>query len=111
MDSDDSDDDDDLEDVPDTREFTPLDVEGFNALGLSQVGTNAPAYMEMPDDDEDEDDNSDTEDVQIQAGDALVVVAKTEEVSDYLVLSARVVFHDWFSQMQLGFCCLGSSRV
>jgi hypothetical protein len=75
-----SDDDDDLADVPDTREYTPVDLEGLNALGLSQVGTNAPAYM-GDDGDDDDDDGSDAEDVRIQPGDAIVVIAKTEEVS------------------------------
>jgi hypothetical protein len=77
----DSDSDDDLNDVPDTREYAPLDIEGMNALGLSHVGTNAPAYMDFNGDGEEEDDASDMEDVQIQPGDALFVVAKTEEVS------------------------------
>lgn len=82
MDSDDSgDEDDDLEDVPDTREYTPLDVDGFNSLGLSQIGTNAPSYMETPGEDEEEDDGSEAEDVQIHPDDAIVVVAKTEDVS------------------------------
>ena len=78
MDSD-GDSDDELEDVPDTREYTPIDVEGLNSLGLSQIGTNAPAYMDDPEDDE-ADEGSEAEDVKIQADDAIVVVAKTEEV-------------------------------
>ncbi len=95
--SDDSedDDDDDLADVPDTREYTPIDVEGLTSLGLSHVGTNAPTYM--GDDDEDED--SDAEDVQIQVGDAMVVVAKTEEVSIFeysLVLSLVFISTQFF---------------
>lgn len=78
MDDDYSDDsDDDLADVPDTREYTPIDLEGLTSLGLSHVGTNAPTYMG----DDDEEDDSDAEDVQLQADDALVVVAKTEDVS------------------------------
>jgi len=83
MDSNDSDDDDDddLADVPDTREYTPLDVDGFTSLGLSHVGTNAPSYMEMEGEGDDEDDESEAEDVHIQADDALVVVAKTDDVS------------------------------
>jgi hypothetical protein len=81
-DNDESDDDDDLEDVPDTREYTPVDLEGLNAIGLSQVGTSAPAYMD--DDENDDDDNdSEAEDVMIRPDDAIVVVAKTEEVSYY----------------------------
>ena len=76
----DNDSDDELDDVPDTREYTPIDVEGLNSLGLSQVGTNAPAYMDEPENGE-EDDGSEAEDVKIKADDALVVVAKTEEVS------------------------------
>jgi len=75
----DSDDDDDLADIPDTRDFMPVDIEGLNAIGFSQVGTNSPAYME--DDGSDGDDGSDAEDVLIRSTDAIVVVAKTEEVS------------------------------
>jgi hypothetical protein len=89
MDSDDSDDsdDDDLADVPDTREYTPIDLEGLKAMGFSQAGTNAPAYMNLPENgEEDEDDDSEAEDVQIQPDDAIVVVAKTEEVSNATTL-------------------------
>lgn len=75
----DSDDDDDLADIPDTRDFMPVDIDGLNAIGFSQVGTNSPAYME--DDGSDGDDGSDAEDVLIRSTDAIVVVAKTEEVS------------------------------
>lgn len=74
------DDDDDLDDVPDTREYTPVDLEGLKAIGLSQVGTNAPAYMDEYESDDDEND-SEAEDVMIRPDDAIVVVAKTEEVS------------------------------
>jgi hypothetical protein len=93
MDSDDSDEDDDLADVPDTREFTALDVEGFKAMGLSQVGTSAPTYMDLPGEGDDgEDDDSEAEDVQIQPGDALLVVAKTEEVSYWIALRIPVYY-------------------
>jgi hypothetical protein len=78
MDSDDSDDD-DLDDVPDTREYTPLDVEGLQNMGISQAG-NGPSYMDFPAD-VDVDDDSETDDVQIRPDDALVVIAKTEDVS------------------------------
>ena len=74
-DSDDDDSDDDLRDVPDTREFMPLNVEGFEAMGL----TNTGGFLE---DDEEYDDQSDAEDVRISPNDAILVVAKTEEVSD-----------------------------
>ena len=74
--SDESVSDDDLADVPDTREYMPIDVEGLNSMGFSQVGTNAPAYL----DDDDNDDGSDAEDVKLRASDSIVVVAKTEEV-------------------------------
>jgi hypothetical protein len=84
MDSD-SDESDDLNDVPDTREYEPIDLEGLNALGISQVGTNAPAYMNGLEDEED--DASDIEDVQIQPGDAIIVVAKTEEVGSCIASS------------------------
>jgi len=84
----DSDSDDDLNDIPDTREFAPLNMEGINSLGLSHVGTNAPSYMNLNADGEEEDDASDNEDVQIQPGDAIVVVAKTEE--DFATLEVNV---------------------
>lgn len=81
----DEDSDDDLDDVPDTREYTPLDVEGLQNMGISHAGGNGPAYMDGDDgDDDDDDDNSEAEDVQIRADDALVVVAKTEDVSIYI---------------------------
>lgn len=80
--SDDSDydSDDDLADVPDTREFEPVDVDGLQAMGLSQVGINGgTALMEGLEQDDAED--SDAEDVRITEDDALVLVAKTEDVS------------------------------
>lgn len=73
------DDDDDLADVPDTREYTPVDLEGLKAIGLSQVGTNAPAYMDDLGDGDDDND-SEADDVMIRPNDAIIVVAKTEEV-------------------------------
>ncbi len=78
-DSDDGDSDDDLADVPDTREYMPVDLDGLNAMGFSHVGTNAPAYLQ---DDDEDDDASDAEDVKIRSTDSIVVVAKTEEVSN-----------------------------
>lgn len=79
MDSDDSDD--DLDDVPDTREYTPLDLDAFDSLGISKVGTKTPTYMEMLEGGDGEDDDSDAADVQIRDGDALLVIAKADEVS------------------------------
>ena len=88
-DSDEEDSDDDLADVPDTREYTPVDLEGLNAIGLSQIGTNAPAYMGGDDEDDDNDDeDSDADDVIIQPGDAIVVVAKTED--DFAALEQQI---------------------
>lgn len=86
----DSDDDDDLADIPDTRDFMPVDIEGLNAIGFSQVGTNSPAYME--DDGSDGDDGSDAEDVLIRSTDAIVVVAKTEE--EFATLEVHVYEQD-----------------
>lgn len=114
MDSGDSDDDDDLDDVPDTREYTPLDVEGFTNLGLSQVGTSAPSYMEMQGEGEEEDDDSEAEDVQIQADDAIVVVAKAEDVSlleTCLRFDFVVPFLNNSDLKSPGFCVFGSSRI
>jgi len=79
--SDGSDDDDDnLEDVPDTREFTPIDVEGLEAMGFGDglLGGDMP-----PDEDD-----SEAEDVRITPDDAIVVVAKTEE--DFASLEVHV---------------------
>jgi hypothetical protein len=81
-DSESSDSDDDLADVPDTREYTPIDVEGLTAMGLSQVGSNAPMYME---DNDEEEDDSIADDVKLGPDDAIIVVAKTEEVSSNVV--------------------------
>jgi len=78
----DDDSDDDLNDVPDTREFEDVDVEGLQAMGLSHVGMNGGNMML----DEEEDDESEAEDVRISADDALVAVAKTEDVSVLLLL-------------------------
>jgi hypothetical protein len=75
-DDDDASDDDDVE-VPDTREFEALDLEGMQAMGLSQVGTNGGGLMLG----EVEDDESELEDVRISADDAMILVAKTEDVS------------------------------
>jgi hypothetical protein len=77
-----SDSEDDLDDVPDTREYTPIDVEGLTAMGLSQVGSNAPMYME---DNDEEEDDSIADDVKLAPDDAIIVVAKTEEVSSNVV--------------------------
>jgi hypothetical protein len=75
-----SDDDDDLEDVPDTREYVPVDVEGLAAMGLNQIG-GVGGGMDFDDDDGDNDDDaSDLEDVRISEDDAIVLVAKTEDV-------------------------------
>ena len=73
MDSDD--DDDELEDVPDTREYMPLDVEGLEAMGLGDGGFGDANANDMF-----ADDDSDAEDVRITPDDAVMVVAKTEEV-------------------------------
>jgi hypothetical protein len=83
MDSDgesDDDDFDDLDDVPDTREYDPVDVEGLEAMGMSHVST-ANGAMYMDDLDGGESENSETDDVRLTSNDAVVVVAKTEEVS------------------------------
>lgn len=68
------DDDEDLADVPDTREYTPIDVEGLQSMGLSQVGGSGLADI-------DDDDNSELDDVKLTADDALAVIVKTEDVS------------------------------
>jgi hypothetical protein len=78
--SDDDDDDDDLDDIPDTREYEPINVEGLESMGFHQAGSNAPMYMDG--DEEFDDDDSEADDIRLNENDAIVVVAKTEEVSD-----------------------------
>lgn len=70
---------DDLTDVPDTREYMPVDVEGLQAIGISQVGLTSAGMM--ADMGNDKDDDSDMEDIRISPDDAIVCVAKTEDVS------------------------------
>ena len=82
-DDDDDDSDDDLADVPDTREFMPVDVEGLEAMGLSAAGLGGALN-----EDDDDDDASDLEDTNLRPGDAMVVVAKTEE--DFASLEVHV---------------------
>lgn len=96
---DESGDDDDLADVPDTREFTPLDVEGLRSVG---IGGTLPDGLTMKDlenmtsngagdidgSDEDEEDEEDLRDVEIQQTDAVLVLAKAEE--DYASLEVNV---------------------
>ena len=88
----DSDVDDDLHDIPDTREYMPLDVQGLQSLGIGGSALKGEGYTvddlrnmtdnDVLDDlDEDEDDEDYLEDVRIRKGDALIVVAKTEDVS------------------------------
>jgi len=70
----DDDDEDDLRHVEDTREYMPIDVEGLESMGLSN--SSGPMYFAEDEDDE----NSDVEDTNLSPDDALIVVAKTEEV-------------------------------
>ena len=77
-DEDDDDDEDDLNDVPDMREFMPVDADGLNSMGLYGIGMGAGADMEEMNFDEDD---SEAEDVRLTEDDALVLVAKTEDVS------------------------------
>jgi hypothetical protein len=84
-DDDDDDDDDDLADIPDTREFMPLDVEGLEAMGLSHGGT-------MMYEDDDDDDESEAEDVRLTEDDAIILVAKTEEVRNMDLIPCKRFF-------------------
>jgi hypothetical protein len=80
----DDDDEDDLADVPDTREYEPVDVEGLEAMGLAHAGTTGGMYANLGD----EDDDSDMDEVKLSDDDALIVVAKTEEVcTDFNLMS------------------------
>ncbi|GKY94152.1 hypothetical protein MPSEU_000381300 [Mayamaea pseudoterrestris] len=85
----DDDSDDDLNDVPDTREYMALDVQGLEAMGLSQVGGR---YTDMQMDElgnqEDDDDESDIADVALSPTDAILVVGKAED--DFASLEVHV---------------------
>jgi hypothetical protein len=86
-------DDDDLHDIPDTREYMPLDVNGLQSLGIGggrKEGYSIDDLRNITDNDvydddldEDEDDEDDLDDIKIREEDALIVVAKTEDVSLY----------------------------
>jgi nitrogen regulatory protein PII len=87
----DQDSDDDLDDVPDTREFEPINLAGMQAMGISHVhggGVQGAAFL----DDQNEDDNSEAEDVALTPDDALIVVAKTEDVRSLSVVPLIVQF-------------------
>lgn len=79
---DDDDDGDDLDDVPDTREYMPTDVKGLEAMSFG--GYSGMNEFEEGMDDGDDDNDSDVEDTNLKPDDALVIVAKTEEVCVYL---------------------------
>lgn len=110
----DSEEEDDLADIPDTREYMPIDVEGLQSIGIGRGsgglampsggygGEDGDGRYTMADlknmtknnhefldeDVDDEDDEDDANDVQLHDGDALLVVAKTEE--DYASLEINV---------------------
>jgi len=102
---DDSEDEDDLADVPDTREFTPLDLEGLHAMGIggsSGKGSGGDEGYTLEDlqnmtmnnddlndeEDDEEEDEDDIDDVKIRDQDALILVAKAEE--DFASLEINV---------------------
>jgi hypothetical protein len=77
----DEEDDDDLADVPDTREYVPTDIKGLEAM-------NFGGYTGMNDFEEGDevDDDSDVEDTNLKPDDALIIVAKTEEVRCFICI-------------------------
>ena len=83
---------DDLADVPDTREFEPIDLEGLQAMGLNQIGNSA---MHMEGLGEEDDDASEVENVRITDTDAVVLVAKTDEVSRVSHMVRRKIVFLW----------------
>jgi hypothetical protein len=107
------DDDDDLRDVPDTREYEPVDVEGLKAMGISQLSGGGRKQKDLIDDDDDDD--SDADDIRISPNDALLVVAKTEDVRGcrvhdiLLSLCSSLLTCLLFSFP--GLCHVGSARV
>ena len=124
----DSEDEDDLEDVPDTREYTPLDMEGLQAMGIGgklpgsgggiggdegytledlQNMTMNNNDLDDDEDEEEEDDADDIDDIRIRDQDALILVAKTEE--DFASLEVNV-FDTQYNNLyvQVRFRCRGS---
>jgi len=119
----DSEDEDDLGDIPDTREYMPLDMDGLNSLnfgggtnnmksGKVIMGDDGEGYtmedlqnmtfqdiQDLDGDEEEEDDAEEEEDVKIRDGDALIVVAKTEddfaslEINIYDTESSNLYIH------------------
>ncbi len=109
----DSEDEDDFDDIPDTREYMPLDLEGLQSLGIggSKMTGGDNVYSiedlknmtmnntEIDDSDNDEEDQDDADDIMLQDGDALVVVAKTEddfaslEINIFDVRSSNLYVH------------------
>mmetsp|Transcript_9757 Transcript_9757/g.17047 ORF Transcript_9757/g.17047 Transcript_9757/m.17047 type:complete len:737 (-) Transcript_9757:70-2280(-) len=96
----DSEDEDDLADIPDTREYMPLDLKGLQSLGIGGQNYSVEDLQNMTlnnqhdldndldDDEEEEEDEEDANDIKLHDGDALVVVAKTEE--DFASLEVNV---------------------
>lgn len=80
---DEDDDDDDFDDVPDTREYTPSDVKGLEAMSFA--GYTGQADFEIEDDGQED---SDVEDTNLRPDDALVVVARIQE--DFASLEINV---------------------
>jgi hypothetical protein len=92
-DDDDDDDDDSLGDVPDTREYIPTDIKGLEAMKFSGYNGMSDYRDNMDEDtDYDEDDESDLEDTNLRPEDALIIVAKTEEVCNFLIPVLRRIF-------------------
>ena len=99
----DHDSDDDLADVPDTREYTPVNVEGLEAMGLAQAGATGGMYAENFG--QEEDDDSDMDEVKLSEDDALIVVAKTEEVCcNEIIRFVQEKFCVARSHMMVRFC-------
>ncbi len=86
-DDDDDEDYDDLGDIPDTREYLPTDIKGLEAMNFG--GYNGIADFEEG---ENDDDDSDVEDTNLKPDDALVIVAKTEEVCKLIIYFASESF-------------------
>ena len=86
----DSEDDDDFEDIPDTREYAPTDVKGLEAMNFGGY-----TGMNEFEDGEDSDDDSDIEDTNLKPDDALLLVAKTEEVGSTFSILMMSFLHNY----------------
>ena len=106
------DDDDSLQDVPDTREYIPTDVKGLEAMRFSGYTGLADYQDNMDDDSDGVDEGSDVEDTNLRPDDALILVAKTEEVRLHaFIFCALFFFLSYLTMLFIGLCIARNTCV